>query len=399
MTRTTEALCAFAALLLGVVTAALTAQTPAAPTPPGAADVADAPARSDAPPPIQGLAPTLAEEEQRRPAAVKLAALHASAREAMLPTARLMALLDVRPGMKVLDLGAGGGRMSAPMAARVGAEGVVYATDVDPAMIEVLLRRAQDEALPALRPRLVAPGVDPWYAGLRVDRVLLCSVYEYLEAPLPFLRALSAALRPDGRLLLLQGRSDAHYLASDFDIGFRLASLRSEPGWAPVWRRLPEPIRAGLATMDGRALSAPAAAPLRQALAARLALVLDAAPLPGELVAARRLPLSAAGLGAVAGADEAMVVRWIVEHHDLARPENWPRQVRADLNFRLLLGLFGDTFARELYPRGVYLQPEGIARRAEAAGLRRLPLDHGLAGHDALLFARDAAATAAPEDR
>ena len=398
MTPATEALAVLAALLLGAVAAALTAPAPASPPTPPRPAAALAPASSDAPPPIKGLAPTLAEEEQQRPAAVKLAALHASAREAMLPTARLVALLDVRPGMTVLDIGAGGGRMSAPMAAQVGATGVVHATDVDPAMIEVLNRRAQAETLPALRPRLVAIGVDPWYVGLRVDRALLCSVYEYLEAPLPFLRALSAALRPEGRLLLLQGRSDAHYLASDFEVGFRLTALRGEARWAPLWRRLPEPLRARLATLDAAGLAAPEAAPLRRALADGLEQVLDASALAQELMAARQLPLDAAGLAAVAGVDEALVVRWIAEHHDLAKPESWPRMVRSDLNFRLLLGLFGDTFARELYPRGVYLQPEGIAHRAAAAGLRRLQLDHGLPGHDALLFAPNAAAAAEAEN-
>ena len=53
--------------------------------------------------------------------------------------------LDLRPGMKVLDVGCGPGRLSIPIAQAIGPEGTVVAVDIQPAM----LRRAKDKAVAA----------------------------------------------------------------------------------------------------------------------------------------------------------------------------------------------------------------------------------------------------------
>src|SRR5262249_42364471 len=50
----------------------------------------------------------------------------------------VLAALDLKPGMKVADIGAGSGYYSSRMAERVGADGVVYAVDVQPEMVEML---------------------------------------------------------------------------------------------------------------------------------------------------------------------------------------------------------------------------------------------------------------------
>jgi ubiquinone/menaquinone biosynthesis C-methylase UbiE len=62
----------------------------------------------------------------------------------------VMRRLELRPGMRLLDVAAGSGGLSIP-AARVGAE--VVATDLAPAMIERLTARAHEEGLSTLRGR------------------------------------------------------------------------------------------------------------------------------------------------------------------------------------------------------------------------------------------------------
>jgi ubiquinone/menaquinone biosynthesis C-methylase UbiE len=62
----------------------------------------------------------------------------------------VMRRLELRPGMRLLDVAAGSGGLSIP-AARVGAE--VVATDLAPAMIERLTARAHAEGLSTLRGR------------------------------------------------------------------------------------------------------------------------------------------------------------------------------------------------------------------------------------------------------
>src|SRR6058998_3755979 len=53
---------------------------------------------------------------------------------------KLVDRLDVAPGMRVLDVGAGIGRVSIPLAAKVGPEGEVVALDVQEAMLDQLVK-------------------------------------------------------------------------------------------------------------------------------------------------------------------------------------------------------------------------------------------------------------------
>jgi cyclopropane fatty-acyl-phospholipid synthase-like methyltransferase len=50
--------------------------------------------------------------------------------------------LDLQPGMTVLDIGCGPGRLTIPVARQVGQQGEVVAVDIQPGM----LRRAQEKA-------------------------------------------------------------------------------------------------------------------------------------------------------------------------------------------------------------------------------------------------------------
>ncbi len=55
----------------------------------------------------------------------------------------VVALMAIRPGMTVVDLGAGTGFFEPPLAAAVGAEGKVLALDVEPNMVEHLKRASR----------------------------------------------------------------------------------------------------------------------------------------------------------------------------------------------------------------------------------------------------------------
>lgn len=63
--------------------------------------------------------------------------------------------VDLRPGMRFLDVAAGSGALGLP-AARLGAE--VVATDVSPVMVERLEARARDEGLTTLEARVMDGG-------------------------------------------------------------------------------------------------------------------------------------------------------------------------------------------------------------------------------------------------
>src|SRR5437870_9052960 len=67
---------------------------------------------------------------------------------------RAVEALGLKKGNVVADIGAGAGYMSVRMAKRVGAEGRVYAEDIQPEMIELLQRRLMRERVTNVTPIL-----------------------------------------------------------------------------------------------------------------------------------------------------------------------------------------------------------------------------------------------------
>jgi ubiquinone/menaquinone biosynthesis C-methylase UbiE len=59
--------------------------------------------------------------------------------------ARLVPILDLRPGQTVADVGAGGGELTVRLAKAVGAEGRIYATEMSSDRMDAIRRRARDE--------------------------------------------------------------------------------------------------------------------------------------------------------------------------------------------------------------------------------------------------------------
>src|SRR6185503_13005364 len=63
----------------------------------------------------------------------------------------IMDILGIADGAVVADLGAGGGWFTIRLARRVGPNGLVYAQDIQPQMIEAINRRVQHEGVSNVR--------------------------------------------------------------------------------------------------------------------------------------------------------------------------------------------------------------------------------------------------------
>ena len=119
----------------------------------------------------------------------------------------------VRPGMRVLDAGAGTGRVALAAAERVGRGGVVVALDLQPEMLEQVVRRAEARGLRNVRVvrgevESAADHVEP---GERFDRAFLVTVLGEVPDRGAALRALHEVLRPDGVLSVTEFLPDPHY--------------------------------------------------------------------------------------------------------------------------------------------------------------------------------------------
>jgi ubiquinone/menaquinone biosynthesis C-methylase UbiE len=115
--------------------------------------------------------------------------------------------LNIPKGASVADIGAGSGYMTIRLSARVGPTGKVYANDVQPQMIEILRRRLADQGITNVT--LVQGDLDdPKLPPASVDLELMVDVYHELSQPQAMLRHLRDALKPGGRLVLLEYRKE-----------------------------------------------------------------------------------------------------------------------------------------------------------------------------------------------
>lgn len=115
--------------------------------------------------------------------------------------------IGIQPGMVVADVGAGTGFMSLRMAKRVGATGKVYAEDIQPEMLSKLRHNAAKAKLGNIQ-TVLGSEADPKLPANSLDLILLVDVYHEFSQPQKMLRHMREALRPDGRLVLLEYRKE-----------------------------------------------------------------------------------------------------------------------------------------------------------------------------------------------
>jgi ubiquinone/menaquinone biosynthesis C-methylase UbiE len=118
-----------------------------------------------------------------------------------------IAQLDLTKGEVVADIGAGSGFMSEKMSRKVGPTGRVYAEDIQPEMIDILNKRIVKEKLANITP-VLGLADDPKLPGSTIDLELLVDVYHEFQKPIPMVDHLREALKPHGRMVLVEYRKE-----------------------------------------------------------------------------------------------------------------------------------------------------------------------------------------------
>jgi SAM-dependent methyltransferase len=110
--------------------------------------------------------------------------------------------LKVKPGERVLDIGAGPGFLAAELAASAAPNGAVLGTDISEAMLAIAAARLGSTGDGELRFEHADACALPC-ADESLDAVVSTQVYEYVEDIAAALSELARVLRPGGRALVL----------------------------------------------------------------------------------------------------------------------------------------------------------------------------------------------------
>ena len=119
----------------------------------------------------------------------------------------LMKALKFRPGEAVADIGAGSGYYTRLIARAIGTNGVVFATDIQQEMLDILTNKAAQSGIRNIR-AVLGTESESGLPAASVDTILIVDVYHEMEFPFEMMAGLSRALKPGGRLVLVEYRGE-----------------------------------------------------------------------------------------------------------------------------------------------------------------------------------------------
>jgi precorrin-6B methylase 2 len=165
-----------------------------------------------------------------------------SARDAWQKVGDIFAAMRIGSGSMVADVGAGDGFLTARLSRAVGPAGQVFAVDADDRAIERLRARVEQEALTNVI-AIKGEAHDPHLDAASLDAVVIVNAYHEMVDHQAMLQRLRTALKPGGRLVIVEPIADKrlldareqqtyeHEIAAHFveqearDAGFRIATL------------------------------------------------------------------------------------------------------------------------------------------------------------------------------
>ena len=122
----------------------------------------------------------------------------------------IVGLLELVPGMKVLDAGCGPGRLTLPLAEAVGPQGEVTALDIQEGMLARV--RGKVNAAGLQNVQFIQAGLgEGKLAKAYYDRAALVTVLGEIPDPVTALKEIYDALKPDGILSVTEVIFDPHF--------------------------------------------------------------------------------------------------------------------------------------------------------------------------------------------
>jgi ubiquinone/menaquinone biosynthesis C-methylase UbiE len=124
----------------------------------------------------------------------------------------LLAPLDLRPGLSVVDVGSGPGYIALELGRRVGASGAVVGVDINATFVSKANERAREQGLDQVCFQQAAFPPLP-FADCTFDRAFCKNVLEYVDSAEETLMDIARVTKPGGKIVLID--SDWDMLALD----------------------------------------------------------------------------------------------------------------------------------------------------------------------------------------
>jgi len=132
--------------------------------------------------------------------------LDSPARVAAMKVPEMVAALEIKPGQTIADVGAGSGALSGPLAIATGSTGVMYAVDIDKALLAHIAQRAREQHLANLK-TVLGTFTDPKLPE-PVDLAFMHDVLHHVSDRAGYLKSLATYLKPGGRLAIVDYRPE-----------------------------------------------------------------------------------------------------------------------------------------------------------------------------------------------
>lgn len=114
--------------------------------------------------------------------------------------------LELEPSDRVADVGTGTGYFAFRISPLV-PEGKVLAVDIQQEMLDIIEARKREESVTNIE-TVLGTETDPKLDRESVDAILMVDAYHEFSHPLEMMRALAKALKPSGRLVLVEYRAE-----------------------------------------------------------------------------------------------------------------------------------------------------------------------------------------------
>jgi ubiquinone/menaquinone biosynthesis C-methylase UbiE len=148
--------------------------------------------------------------------------------------------MNLKDGDVVAEIGSGSGFFARRLARAVGPSGKVYANDIQPEMLEKLKELAAAEKVTNVVP-VLGTETDPNLPAGQMDWILLVDVYHEFQKPEEMLAKLRQALKPNGRVALVEYRMEGES-ASHISVPHRMTAEQVLAEWQPAGFTLMETV-------------------------------------------------------------------------------------------------------------------------------------------------------------